>query len=73
MPSSFVENYRKKELTTYVYGRIDYRDIFGVPHWATFCNEYVLEHVALMPEKFFWTICDKYNDVDRNQYKGPAN
>ena len=23
----------------YVYGRVDYTDAFGIPHWATFCRQ----------------------------------
>jgi len=25
--------------SVYVYGRVDYKDAFGIPHWATFCRQ----------------------------------
>lgn len=29
----------KGQLAIYVHGRADYEDIFGVPHWTTFCGK----------------------------------
>jgi hypothetical protein len=43
-----------------VHGRIDYKDIFGIEHWTTYCR-YVL-HPELISEE-----CTRYNDTDDNQ------
>ena len=45
----------------YLYGRIDYEDVFGQPHFNTFCVYYsglVTKHVSSMAS------CENYNDAD---------
>lgn len=51
----------------YVYGRIDYRDAFGVPHWETFCRRLSsLGGQAECPEK--------HDTIDANsEIRSPSN
>jgi hypothetical protein len=45
-----------------IYGKITYTDIFGVVHWATFCNNFGQPEAILAGRK----CVDEYNDVDNN-------
>jgi hypothetical protein len=45
---------KERRLFWYIYGKVEYDDIFGTKHMATFCAEY-------KPEKAFFVFCDKYN------------
>jgi len=56
---------RQGEKDILVYGRIDYADIFGVPHWATFCEanqivEFGTRTSTAHPK------CVSYNKTDNN-------
>jgi hypothetical protein len=52
------------EARIYVYGRIEYEDVFGTPHWMTFCT-------FLIPGGDF-ALCSKNNDMDNNQPRNLA-
>jgi hypothetical protein len=54
------------EVRIYVYGRIEYEDVFGTPRWTTFCT-------FLLPGGDF-ALCNKNNEIDNNQPKNlPLN
>ena len=55
---------RLQESTAYViaYGKVDYQNIFGVPHWATFCLQFTVNDVN--PSKH--QKCASYNSADSN-------
>ena len=42
----------------WVYGRVEYADVFGVPHWFNFCS-HLLSGGG-------YAICDKHTETDRN-------
>jgi hypothetical protein len=42
--------------TLYVYGNVEYGDIFGGQHWTEFCGKYV-------PKTIFFTWCTGHNGV----------
>jgi hypothetical protein len=46
------------DLTLFAYGRFDYRDVFGCPHWTIFC-------VRMTPHGV-WESCKTHNDADDN-------
>jgi len=48
----------------YVYGRIEYDDVFGIHHWATFCQFYLASGA--------YTFCPNYNETDRNEKPAPS-
>lgn len=52
--------------TVYVYGRVDYWDVFKKPHWATFCSTMLIMPPTSggMPETVSWTTCQNGNGVD---------
>jgi hypothetical protein len=51
-----------------VYGRIDYEDVFGVPHWMTFCGSQFANSIASPSETR--KKCNAYNQID-NLYAAP--
>lgn len=61
-----MEEMREGAKTLYLYGRIDYWDVFKKPHWATFCSwMWLLPPTSGgMPETINWSNCEKGNDVD---------
>jgi hypothetical protein len=46
-------------LRLYVYGRVDYSDVFGTTHWTNFCD-YLLSGGD-------FAICSEYSQMDNNQ------
>ncbi len=40
----------------FVYGRIDYNDVSGAPHWTTYCQQ--------LDDREIWIACEKYNETD---------
>jgi len=48
--------------TLYVFGRVDYTDIFGCPHWTTFC--YFLDPRDNLHS---YSACKEHNDADDNR------
>jgi len=42
----------------WVYGRVEYTDVFGVPHWSNFCS-HLLSGGG-------YAICDKHTETDEN-------
>jgi len=40
----------------FVYGRIDYDDVSGAPHWTTYCQQ--------LDDREIWVACEKYNETD---------
>jgi hypothetical protein len=57
---------RKGDKSVYVYGRVDYWDVFQKPHWATFCSTMLIMPPTPggMPETISWIVCRNGNDVD---------
>ena len=57
----------------YVFGRIEYEDVFGSPHWTEFCHFYTGEQQP-WPEELGGPgfedtqakYCTKHNDVDKD-------
>jgi hypothetical protein len=47
------------DITLFVHGRLIYNDIFGCPHWTTFCTK--------MTRSFLWESCSVHNDADDNR------
>jgi hypothetical protein len=45
----------------FIFGRLDYVDIFKNPHWTTFCD--------YLDQDLTWEGCDEHNDADENQPK----
>ncbi|MGH9816448.1 MAG: hypothetical protein ACRD6I_10260 [Candidatus Acidiferrales bacterium] len=41
----------------YLYGRVEYWDVFERPHWTTFC-------LYMANDLKSFRICDKYNDAE---------
>jgi hypothetical protein len=58
----FIEQFTSRTMVLYVHGRADYRDIFGCPHWTTFCSylEFDADQAASM------TVCSEHNETDEN-------
>ncbi|MFZ0274435.1 MAG: hypothetical protein WB524_15125 [Acidobacteriaceae bacterium] len=54
-----VDRINTMKVRVYVHGRIEYRDVFGAPHWNTFC-------FFFLPGGAF-AIYSKYNEMDHNQ------
>lgn len=52
----------------FLYGRVDYRDVFDKPHWITFCSILIIlpGTVAGMPQTKNWVDCQNGNDVNTN-------
>lgn len=50
----------------YLYGRIDYSDVFGRPHWVTFCSAMLILPPAPggLPETHNWIQCQNGNEID---------
>jgi len=40
----------------FVYGRVDYEDVYGAKHWTTYCSQ--------LNDEERWIPCQKYNEVD---------
>jgi hypothetical protein len=55
-----VDSFRSGEQTLFVHGKMTYDDIFGCPHWTTFCYR-------LLPHNFRYRTYEKHNDSDDNQ------
>lgn len=47
------------QMVIYVYGRLDYKDVFDCPHWTTFCSK-------LSSDLKQWTACKWHNAADKN-------
>jgi hypothetical protein len=53
-----------------MHGKINYEDIFGAPHWQTFCNFFPANVGDLKAGETLPRVvdaCQKYNDVDANE------
>jgi hypothetical protein len=46
----------RKQMTVFVYGSATYDDIFGKPHWLTFCR-------SMQPDGSAWDNCKTHNDT----------
>jgi len=68
-----MEELRHRKKTVFVYGRIDYRDVFDKPHWATFCSAMLIMPPTPggMPETVSWITCESGNDVDPEDTQNP--
>lgn len=57
---------RHWDKNVWVYGRIDYWDIYQRPHWATFCSTMIIMPPAPggLPETKNWMACQNGNAVD---------
>jgi hypothetical protein len=53
------QNFPNNEWVSYIIGRLDYTDTFGVPHWVKFC------FFVANPRGELWN-CKEGNDEDRN-------
>jgi hypothetical protein len=58
-----INGLRTGAFTVYVHGRIDYEDIFAVPHWFTYCASLVV------PFNSHFGSCDSHNESDDYQPK----
>jgi hypothetical protein len=63
----------KGEKAVYVYGRIDYEDIFRTGHWTEFCVLYNGNLWAIDPEvatpthiRYVASYCPMHNEIDRD-------
>lgn len=61
-----IKELKRGEKMVYVYGRVDYWDVFNKPHWSTFCSG-----MSIMPpiagvsgDRISWVACQNKNDVD---------
>lgn len=54
-----IDTLKMGDWTIIVHGKIIYEDVFGCPHWTTFCGRY-----EARTETF--TACDDHNDDDNN-------
>ena len=61
-PVTYIEKLRDGANLYYVFGRIDYEDIFGRPHWTTYCL-----YIGGEPTLSLMFQCRSYNDVDKEQ------
>lgn len=62
----FINKLIDRTATVYVSGRIDYSDIFGVPHWTTYCA------FLIVPFNGQFGRCESHNDTDDyNEEKTP--
>jgi hypothetical protein len=58
IPGNDIETFKaaiKKQTTLFLYGHIDYCDIFGEPHSTAFCFKYVPNGGLSLPK------CDRHN------------
>ena len=55
----------RKELSAWLYGHIDYLDVFDEPHVTTFCALY-------WPFESTNVLCDRHNEIDP-QAVGPES
>jgi hypothetical protein len=61
------------DVSPVTYGQIQYEDIFGVPHWTTFCfNMQVLPPVQGIGKQPAWATTSVGNDMDKNQEQAAA-
>jgi hypothetical protein len=62
----FMKELRGWKTIVYVYGRVDYWDVFKEPHWSTFCSKLLIMPPTSggMPETVNWMTCETGNDVD---------
>lgn len=58
LPESALSAIRSGVSTSYLHGRIEYRDAFGVNHWTTFCN--------FLTGGGGWASCKNGNQMDNN-------
>ncbi len=47
-------------ITVWVHGRLTYDDVFGRPHWLTYC-------VSMMGDSGVYGFCDEHNESDEDQ------
>ncbi len=52
-----------KTFRIYTYGRVDYEDVFGEPHWFTFC--YAYDGTDIKEHRVAET-CSRHNDDDHH-------
>lgn len=62
------ESLRLNRKSAITYGRVDYDDIFGIHHWATFCSIMLIMPPTPggLPETHSWQSCQVGNDIDNN-------
>jgi hypothetical protein len=60
-PLTDISKFRSGAYLYYVFGRVDYEDVFGHPHWSTWCLYVGGEH----SDNLRTTLqCDSYNNTD---------
>jgi hypothetical protein len=64
--SRFVEELRGESRFLYVFGKIEYLDVFGLPHWTHYCVVVSQDLKGNRP-------CDIYNDSDSDHQKQSPN
>jgi hypothetical protein len=53
-----LDKFKSGEREAVAFGRMDYVDIFKIPHWTTFCYR--------LTRNLDWRSCNEYNDADNN-------
>jgi hypothetical protein len=63
-----IDDLRSGKKFLYLYGRTDYKDIFGRSHWTTFCSILLIMPPTPggLPETHSWILCENGNDTDKN-------
>lgn len=51
-----VQAIKTGKIKIYIYGRANYKDIFGRPHWVTFCSYFTTDGKYI--------VCDTHNETD---------
>ncbi len=74
------EKIRAEKIRIYVFGRIEYQDMFGDSHWTEFCHIYSGEMTDWGPEhngmgysKTQARYCTKHNDIDFEERPVPPH
>jgi hypothetical protein len=63
-----VQNFRSGQTYIVSFGKAEYRDIFGVSHWLTFCGYNDLRVLNPEDHSMHHQKCAAYNNADTNQY-----
>jgi hypothetical protein len=68
LTAPIAESLRSNKRVAMTFGRVEYDDIFGVHHWATFCSAMLIMPPTPggLPETHIWETCEVGNDIDTN-------